>query len=514
MKEFLLQRKRVFIILMPALLGMLYMILCIANIRQSVGFDEAYSSYLTRFDFGSIANFTAANAHPPFYYFILKGWAHLFGHADFAMRMLSVICGALAILFAFLWLKYKYGLKAAMIAGFLLSISPVFIRYGQEMSMYTMIVAIVFAATYFLQLAIDNGQKKWWIIYTILIALGMWTHYYTIFAWCVHLIYLFITYGKNFWKKKVWVPFIFAILLFLPWAPNLSTQIGNMRQNKTWTHNVNVSTIADYFAENLYYMTTNEMQNWLLVLATITVLVILFLAVRYRKQMTMLLSIALVPLIMLVLLSLIPSNRLFAPHFIMYSMLAIPMIAGVGVTILTNELAMSKRKKVPLWQKPALIGVCLMLILGASSIVGVGTVYAKGNYNVYDDTKPTGKDLYNLIVEYDNDRNLPIVVNSLQLYYSLVAYTSEERPILFINEQANFDLGSMKPLKESYFGRINNLDTWLENHGEFWFVGEAPEDPYTQFIEFPREGWHATELLNQQFDIKSPTYQILKLEKE
>ena len=195
MKEFLIKRKRVFLILTPAFLGVLYMALCIFNLRQSIWFDESFSSYLTRFDFGKIWSLTAADVHPPLYYFLLKIWAHAFGHVDFAMRMMSTVFGAVAILFAFLWLKYKYGLKAAMVASFLLSISPVFVRYGQEMRMYTMVLAIVFAATYFLQLAIDNGKKIWWIIYAVLVAAGMWTHYFAAFAWCAHLVYLLITYG-------------------------------------------------------------------------------------------------------------------------------------------------------------------------------------------------------------------------------------------------------------------------------------------------------------------------------
>ncbi|MBP5656887.1 glycosyltransferase family 39 protein [Candidatus Saccharibacteria bacterium] len=514
MKDFLLKRKRVFIILTPALLGMLYMILCFVNIRQSIWFDESFSAYLTRFDLKSIWEFTAADVHPPLYYFTLKAWAHLFGHVDFAMRMLSVVFGALAILFAFLWLKYKYGLKAAMIAGFLLSISPVFIRYGQEMRMYTMVAAIVFAATYFLQLAIDNKQKKWWIIYAILVALGMWTHYFAFFAWCAHLVYLFVTYGKSFWKKKLWMPYLLAILLYLPWMPSMFAQIQNVQQNGFWISSVSVVTMADYFSEDLYYTMAYEVQNWILVLATVTVSAILFVAVRYHKQMVMLLSMALVPLASLVALSLPPLSPMFIPRYIMYAMMAIPMVAGVGISMLTNELALNKRKKMHFIQRPGLIGACFILIVGGSSIIGIANVYAKGNYNVYNDTKSASKDLYNLIIDLDNGHNLPIISSSQWLYYDLSAYTSEEHPILFLDEQTDYKYGSTVPLKQSYFGRIDNLDAWLEKHDGFWYVGTAPENPYENQLEFPREGWRVTEITNQRFNDKSDTYQILKLERE
>jgi len=516
MKDFLLKRKRVFVILAPAFLGALYLILCLANIRQSVWFDESFSSYLTRFNFGEIWNLTAADVHPPLYYFTLKIWAHFFGHTDFAMRTLSAIFGALAILFAFLWLKYKYGLRAAIVAGFLLSISPIFVRYGQEMRMYTMIVMIVFAATYVLQLAIDNRHKCWWVLYGILLTLGMWTHYFAIFAWFAHLVYIFVSFGKDFWKKKLWMPYVLAILLYLPWIPNLFLQTKIVEQNGLWIPPVSLTTIADYFSESLYYMTAAEVKNWLLVLAILTVAIILFLAIRYRKKMIMLRSIALVPVILLTLISLPPLGSMFVPRYIIYAMISVSIISGVGLVMFVTELREkgSKSKKVRPFLRPELVGGALMIILSASSIVGLASVYAKGNYNIYTNIKSASKDLYDAVIGLDGGQNLPIVSNSAWLYYDLAAYTSEEHPVLFINEQTEYKYGSMEPLRQSYFGRIDDLDKWLGEHDSFWYVGSAPEDSANSILEFPRDGWRATEIISKQFNEHSDEYQILKLERE
>ena len=139
------------------------------------------------------------------------------------MRMLSVFCGAIAILFAYLWLKYKYGATAAITASALLAISPVFVRYGQEMRMYTLVLAIVFAATYVLQLAIDDGKKRWWVLYAVLLAAGMWTHYFCALAWFAHLVYLFIVYRKKFFQKRIILTYVGAVLLFVIWYPAIPT---------------------------------------------------------------------------------------------------------------------------------------------------------------------------------------------------------------------------------------------------------------------------------------------------
>ena len=516
MEDYLRKRRRVFLIVMPAFLGALYMILCAVNLQQSIWFDESFSSYLTRFDLKSIWEFTAADVNPPFYYFLLKAWAHVFGHTDFAMRMMSTILGAIAIMFAFLWLKYKYGLKAASISGFLLSISPIFIRYGQEMRMYTLVVAIVFAATFFLQLAIDNGRKCWWIIYAILVALGMWTHYFAALAWCAHLLYLIKIYGKKFWTEKIWLVYVLSILLFLPWVPSLFAQVTDVEQNGFWVSPVSVSTIASYFTEGIYYMRADEVKNWLMILAVITFFVISFLLIHYRKRMTLLLLVALVPLVLLMLLSMPPLDPLFISRYIMFAMLATPMATGVGVTLLMgdiNKKARRSKKNRPAW-RPALTAICLALLLVGSSAIGVATVYQKGNYNMDTGMKTVSKNIFNSVVGLDAGKNLPIISNSAWLYYDLVAYTSEEHPVLFINEKTSYKYGSMKPLEKSYFGRIDDLDGWLAKHDSFWYVGKAPTKEGQDYIKFPREGWRVAEVMNQQYDEHSYTYQILKLERE
>ena len=156
-----------------------------------------------------------------------------------------------------------------------------------------------------------------------------------------------------------------------------------------------------------------------------------------------------------------------------------------------------------------------MLIFAGSSVVGLTAVYTKGNYNMYTNTKSASKELYQTIVDFDNGRNLPIISESVWLYYDLAAYTSEEHPILFINEKVDYRYGSLEPLRQSYFGRIDDLDKWLEKHDSFWYVGSAPENTEdNSFLEFPRDGWRVTEIMNEQFNEHSDTYQILKLERE
>ena len=182
MSDFLRNRKRLISILAPTLFGIFYMFLVMFNLQQSVWQGESYGAYLTRYDAGQIWQFASDSNQPPLYFWALKLWAHCFGRTDFAMRFMSAFCGAIALMFAYMWTKYKYGSKAAILGSLLLSFSPILVRYGREMQPFMMALMFVFAAMYFLQLAIDNGQKRWWLVYALMVALGLWTSYYTVFA--------------------------------------------------------------------------------------------------------------------------------------------------------------------------------------------------------------------------------------------------------------------------------------------------------------------------------------------
>ena len=202
MKSFFQSHKRALCIFGPVLIGLIYILLCIANLNQSIWFDESYGAYLVRFKFSDIVHFTSVDVHPPLYYFLLKIWAHFLGFNAFSMRLLSTMLGAGAILFAFKWLKYKYGTKIAFVGSLALATSPFIVRYGQEMRMYTLVLLIFFAATYFMQIAIDTKKKVFWVIYAILIATGMWTHYFMAFAWCAQLVYILSIYKLDFDRPK------------------------------------------------------------------------------------------------------------------------------------------------------------------------------------------------------------------------------------------------------------------------------------------------------------------------
>ncbi len=518
MRDFIKKYKRIITILAPVACGVLYLILCFNNIRNAIWFDESYSAYLIRFNPAKIIELTAVDVHPPLYYLLLKGWSAIFGYSDFALRAMSALLGAIAILFAFLWLKYKYGRSAACLGALFLALSPNLVRYGVEMRMYTLVVAIVFAATYVLQLAIDNGDKKWWVIYAILLALGMYTHYFSAFAWVAHVIYLCTVYKKKVFSKKIISTYLGAVVLFLPWVPGLWQQTKSV-QGGFWIGDATLYKISDYLGELFFYIRGNEVANWMIPLFMLVAGIVIVLSVRYRKKLHLLLIMNIVPVLVLLLASMPPLTSMFVPRYVLYSMASLAMLYAVDLVFLWRELSAKYAKKIKKNEKPrrraTVAYIAAAVVLLGSSIIGVTNVYAKKNHNFETQTTPVSKQVFQEAITLDNGENLPIISSGVWIYYDLSFYTSNEHPVYFLDESTEYEYGSLEPLRQTNFenfGKIEDLDAFLAEHERFIYVGQPSKG---EKLEFVREGYLAEQSLTSAADdLTGNKFQIILFAKE
>ncbi len=207
-----------FSMLVPLFAGFILLFLSISKLQVSVNADEAYSAYLTRGNFSDISNLSV---NPPLYYFALKIWSLVFGTSDVAMRFMSVFFGFIAIVLIFQLIKKVFGVKAAVLSTIIVAASPLFVRYAQEMQSLMMALVIMVASIYCLTICLRN--RKYWPVYILLVALGIWTHFSTISVFVAQLI-IIVKYFKGFKKTEkqrildliilVLVPAMFAMLPF------------------------------------------------------------------------------------------------------------------------------------------------------------------------------------------------------------------------------------------------------------------------------------------------------------
>ena len=253
----------------------LFMLLVAPNLLgSSAYFDEGYSSYLAKFDPLTIATYTAMDVHPPLYYSLLHFWQGIVGVNIASLRMLSVILAGIAMLFGWLIVRRYFGRSAGFMALLLMALSPLFIRYGTALRMYSLALAIAFAGTYVLLRAVGSKDRKWWIIYAILVAAGMWTNYFMALVWVTHLLWLTYEYGRKSAVMKSWFrAFIISLVLYLPWLPMLLFRYGEIQVSGFWIKPLSLNTLTSTVTQSVLFKSATETVTWamaaLIVLVTV-----------------------------------------------------------------------------------------------------------------------------------------------------------------------------------------------------------------------------------------------------
>ncbi|MBI5965251.1 MAG: glycosyltransferase family 39 protein [Chloroflexi bacterium] len=195
---------------------------------RPIWYDEAFSILLSEKGPSAILHGTlasdsdssAAEEHPPVYYFMLWGWMQVFGNSLIAARMLSIILSLGIILYTYLIAKHLFDPPTALAAAFVTAILPFQIHYGQEIRMYVLL-------TFWLCLTTLAFLKRQWILFSVAAALAQYTHNLAAF----YLIPLALTpiFQKD-WKtlRSLTLAGFASIILYLPWLIHLPAQLSKV----------------------------------------------------------------------------------------------------------------------------------------------------------------------------------------------------------------------------------------------------------------------------------------------
>src|SRR5574344_497721 len=91
--------------------------------------------------FGIMKTLLKMDYHMPLYYYYLGVWMHIFGNSDIALRLSSVVCGALTVP-AFYYMGRCFNKERKSLGYFLAFIAcfnPVMVYYSQEVRFYSML---------------------------------------------------------------------------------------------------------------------------------------------------------------------------------------------------------------------------------------------------------------------------------------------------------------------------------------------------------------------------------------
>ena len=453
-----------------------FIIASIGNMsRWSVWFDEAYGIYITRFSYAELTALTAKDVHPPLYYWLLKSWQGIFGDSEIAIRSLSLVGMLIAIIFVYLIVKKLFGTRTATWSLVLMSATPLLVRYSEEARMYGVASAIVAAASYVLILAIDKPSRKKWFVYGTLLALGMWTHYFTAIMWIAHWVWRFGLVRSNNWRQTIrkffsrdWIfAHIVALLLFMPWLPWMIRQMAGVQGGGFWIGPVTISTPFNFFMDLVMYRENGETAGWPALIGMFIVGAGVFLALRtypqlsqsHKKSFKFLLTMSLTPLAILLLISMPPLRSAFVDRYLLPS---VPFWISLYAVILASSYRVKSLKRLS-----SIVSGIIVLAM----ISGIVYVYQIGNYNKSShDLLPIKPTLE--IVKQKASPNQAILAATIWRFYESHYYDTARNPVYFVAAD-NLTWGSYDPLRDNDYRKVKDITEFAKNNGgTIWYVDD------------------------------------------
>lgn len=440
--------------------------------RWSIWFDEGFSAYIIRFDYALIAHYTGLDVHPPLYYWLLKTWTLLFGASPVGMRSMSWFFAVVALVGLYLLIRRVFrSSSVALVAVGFASLTPLLIRYADEARMYTLSFAIITWATYALFRAMQTKNRRWWVLYAVLLMAGMLTHYLIALAWIVHWIWRWVALRGKGWRvffSREWIgAHVVAVALYAWWTPLLIKQFTSVQQG-FWIPAVTARTPIDYLSNALLYRYAGETTGWwafvVVVLAASTI-VSAIQAVRVQKKAVrsealLLGALAFLPPLLLMLVSMPPLRSTFVDRYVLFSAVILMALAGVGVRRL-----MAKRPR---------LAVALGAVIILSAVTGIAQVYHDGNANKNSAELSLlqAGDVVKLVGE-QGTAGQPIIAANAWLYYEAATYSTEAHPVMYLNESLTEDYGSLAMLKDDAHGKIMSLSDYTSTHRYVWYLKSA-----------------------------------------
>jgi mannosyltransferase len=184
---------------------------------KSFWLDEAASVHYADTHRSLVAVATADGGNFALYYTLLHAWLRL-GSSDGFVRALSAIFAALAIPPTFLLGRRLFGIRAGIVAAFLLAANPFFIAYAQEARGYTLFaLASVISSLLFLRM---RERGAWMDVgaYAAASILMIYVHFFGVLVVAAQICTL-LAYGRGAASApRIWSGFAAVALAISPLA--------------------------------------------------------------------------------------------------------------------------------------------------------------------------------------------------------------------------------------------------------------------------------------------------------
>jgi len=407
-------------ILLLATLARLY-----GSTASAIWCDEGSSLFISQYSPALIWTHSAHDVHPPLYFLLLHAWIGVFGDSLFSVRLLSVLPG-IATVGLGMWLVYQVASRhAAVVAGVLMALLPIAVRYSQEVRMYSLMGFWLLGATIALVYWVKQPERhRFLVIYVVLMTASFYTHYFTGLCALSHWAYLFIVRREKhhlITRPAWWVANGFIIMLYAPWIPGLIDLLQHLDQLKAggdigWITPITLGSLPSTLWQYLT-LTDGQDVSWPVYLALPLALALVTGGVCLRDQgphkfHTLLAIYTFLPLIVVFLVSWVVP--LLVERYLMFSALGLPMILAVAIDRMRHHFRYA--------------AVAMLVAVLSVELVGLRNDYQ------------TDDEQFDKLVNYVNEHYQPndrIVVSDLFWYFSYVYYNKTgSAPLLFTPPRA------------------------------------------------------------------------------
>ncbi|MBD9440737.1 glycosyltransferase family 39 protein [Pseudomonas sp. PDM04] len=333
-----------------------------------IWYDESYSLSLSERSPASIWFATAVDVHPPLYYVLLHYWMLLFGNGVAAVRGLSAVADVGALLLSVKLMSLVATQRAAFIAGLLLVLLPISVRYSQEARMYTLLGFWLMAASVSLVSWVRQPHcMRYPVMYVVLMTAAFYTHYFA--ALCVPVHWLYWSGAGSgrpaalAWRRWLSVN-VAIVILYLPWLPHLVGQSVRMK-GLEWISPTTWNMLPELVSQFVAMASPPGDRTWVASVILALMIICATQAVRYgridRRSALLIVAYFFLPVVTVFVSSW--AKPIFVPRYFVFAAVGLPLIVALAL----DGLAM---------RRPVLASICLSVFI-AGEVHGLIKVFTQ-----------------------------------------------------------------------------------------------------------------------------------------
>jgi len=153
----------------------------------------------------------------PLYYVMMRGWLHLTGDSEFALRYPSLCFGLLTVPLVYQLGRRLLERRAALTAALLVAIAPYLVWYSQDAKMYALVTALTLLAMLCQLRALSTGRLRWWLAFVAVVSLSLYIHLLSALMIPVYAAFFLLTWPRFREQWRGWLVAYGA--LTLPYVP-------------------------------------------------------------------------------------------------------------------------------------------------------------------------------------------------------------------------------------------------------------------------------------------------------